>query len=42
MKLFRRAIDKEYYIYLNNIYTTYEAKIIELLWNDKLGFQLFN
>ena len=41
MKLFRRAIDKEYYIYLNNIYIRYEVKIIELLWNDKLGFQLF-
>lgn len=42
MKLFRRAIDKEYYIYLNNIYTEYEAKILNILWSDKLGFQLFN
>ena len=41
MKLFRRAIDKSYFKYLDIFYIEYETKIVELLWNKKLGFELF-
>jgi serine/threonine protein kinase len=41
MKLFRRTIDKSYFKYLDIFYIEYETKIVELLWNKKLGFELF-
>lgn len=41
MKLFRRVIDKSYFKYLDIFYIEYETKIIELLWNKKIGFELF-
>jgi serine/threonine protein kinase len=41
MKLFLRSIDKSYYVYLNEKYIEYEAKVMHLLWEKKLGFELF-
>jgi serine/threonine protein kinase len=41
MKLFHRSIDKSYYVYFNEKYIEYEAKIMHLLWEKKLGFELF-
>lgn len=41
MKLFRRTIDKSHFKYLDIFYIEYETKVIELLWKEKLGFELF-
>jgi serine/threonine protein kinase len=41
MKLFRRTIDKSHFKYLDIFYIEYETRVIELLWKEKLGFELF-